>query len=71
MTVTLDTEKRVYKKIIAKMKFVRRTAGHGLLDLRRNEDILEEFKLGPDRKKLLAQYEQECLNYVSELEDIK
>jgi hypothetical protein len=36
---------------------MKRTVGYSLLDSRRNEDILEEFKLDPVEKKL-AQYKQ-------------
>jgi len=39
------------------MKFMRRAAGYGLLDHRRNEGISEELKVDPVRKKL-TQYEQ-------------
>jgi len=33
------------------MKFMRRTAGHSLLDHRRNEGILEELKVDPVENK--------------------
>jgi len=47
---------------------MRRTARYGLLDNRRNEDILEELKVDPVEKKL-AQYKQKWLNHVSRMED--
>jgi hypothetical protein len=40
------------------MEFIRRTAGHSLLD-HRTENILEEFKVDPVGKKL-AQYKLKC-----------
>jgi hypothetical protein len=45
------------------MKFVKRARGYGLLDYRRNEDILE-LKVYLIEKKL-EQYKQKYLNYVS------
>jgi hypothetical protein len=54
----------------AEMKFMRRTAGYSLLDHRRNEDILEELRVDPVKKKL-AQCKQKCLNHVSRMEDIR
>jgi hypothetical protein len=39
------------------MKFMRCTAGHNLVDHKRNEDILEELNVNSVRKKL-AQYKQ-------------
>jgi hypothetical protein len=39
------------------MKFMSHGAGYNLLDHRRNEDILEELKAKPVKKKL-AQYKQ-------------
>jgi hypothetical protein len=41
-------------------KFMRRTAGRGLLHRRRNEDILEELKIDQTEKKL-AQYKQKMV----------
>jgi hypothetical protein len=41
----------------AEIKYVRHTAGYSLLEHRRNEDILEEFRPDPDQKEL-AQYKQ-------------
>jgi hypothetical protein len=41
----------------AEMKFIRRTARCGLLDHKRNKDILEELKVDPAGKKL-SQYKQ-------------
>jgi len=52
------------------MKFIRHTAGYGLLDHRRNEDMLEELKVDLVKKKL-AQYKQKCLNLLGGMEDIR
>jgi len=52
------------------MKFMTRTAGYSLLDHRRNEDILEEFKVDTVEKKL-AQYRHKWLNRVSRTEHIR
>jgi hypothetical protein len=41
------------------MKFMRPTAGHILLDCRRDENILEKLKVDPMLNKL-AQYKQKC-----------
>jgi hypothetical protein len=47
---------QLYKTLkTAEMEFIRRTAGSSLLDHKRTEDILEEFKVDPVEKKL-AQY---------------
>jgi uncharacterized protein HemY len=50
-------QKEVRRLKTAEMKFMRRTAGYGLLDQRRNEDILEGLKVGSVQKKP-AQYTQ-------------
>jgi hypothetical protein len=52
----------------AEVKFMRCTAGYSSLDHRKNEDILEELKVGSVEKKL-AQYNQKWLSYVSRMED--
>jgi hypothetical protein len=51
------------------IKFNRPTPGYSLSDHRRNENVLGEFKVDPDKRKL-AQYKQKYLNHVSRLEDI-
>jgi hypothetical protein len=58
-----ESDKRILKT--AEMKFMRHTGGYSsLLEHRTNKDILEEFKLYPDEKKLV-QYKQKSLNHVS------
>jgi hypothetical protein len=49
---------------------MRRIARYSLLEHRRNEDILDDFKVQPVQKKL-AQYKQKLLNYVSRMVDIR
>jgi hypothetical protein len=49
---------------------MRRTVGYSLLDHRRDEDILQEFKKHSFEKKV-AQYKQNLLNHVSRMEDIR
>jgi hypothetical protein len=53
----------------AEMKFMRHTARCSLLDHRRNEVILGEYKADIAGKKL-AQYKEKCLNHISKMEDI-
>jgi len=45
---------------IAEMKFLRCITGYSLLDQVRNEDILKELKVGPDKNKL-AEHKQKWL----------
>jgi hypothetical protein len=48
----LDTATKGYKKTkVEKIKFMKRIAGHSLLDHRRNEDILEELS-GSSREEI-------------------
>jgi len=49
---------------------MRHTAGYGLLDRRRNEDILEDLEGDPIEKKLV-QYKIKMLNHVSRMKDIE
>jgi hypothetical protein len=38
----------------AEMEFMERTAGHSLLDHRRNEDIVEELTRRPSQKQIIT-----------------
>jgi hypothetical protein len=52
----------------AEMKFVRCVAGYSLLDLRRNEDILQELKRQAQSKRNLHSINK---NHVSRMENIR
>jgi hypothetical protein len=48
MILKLYIEPKDIKRLkTAEMKFIRHTAGYSLLDRRKNEDILEEFRVHP------------------------
>jgi len=49
---------------------MRYTVGYSLLNYRRNEDFLEDLKVGPIKKKL-AQYKQKLLTHVGRIKMFK
>jgi hypothetical protein len=65
----LDLKKKDKNQLTSiKIKFFRRTAGYTLLDLKRNEEILEELKVEPvDEKR--RKYKSNCLRRVTRMEN--
>jgi hypothetical protein len=68
--LNLDIETKVYKKTKDSRSKIQEMYSkiQQLLDHRRNEDVLEELKVDPVKKKL-AQYKQKRLNHISRMEN--
>jgi hypothetical protein len=62
-------QRDIRKLKTAEMKFMSNTAGYSLLDQRRNEDTVGEFK-GHLVENKSAQYKQKWINHISGMEDI-
>jgi hypothetical protein len=52
------------------MKYLRRTAGHTLLDHKRNEEILEKLHVRPLKERLCT-YTHKWFQHVHRMEDIR